>query len=58
MISPDKDNNEQEVQSEEQSWDNPVNPEGASDTRDLEQLVRQKEEAERRKDNLTTEEND
>lgn len=34
-------------------WDNPKNPEGAKDERDIEKLSRQKEEAERRKDNLT-----
>lgn len=34
-------------------WDNPSEPEKANDQRDLEQLLRQKEEAERRKNNLT-----
>lgn len=38
---------------EEQEWDNPKNPEKAGDERDLEQLKRQAEEAERRKENLT-----
>lgn len=34
-------------------WENPVNPERSSDARDSEQVVRQYEEAKRRKDNLT-----
>lgn len=37
----------------EQEWENPQNPEGTSDGRDKEQIVRQYEEAKRRKDNLT-----
>ena len=37
----------------EQSWDNPMDPEKAADERDIEQLKRQKKEAERRKENLT-----
>jgi hypothetical protein len=37
----------------EKSWENPLNPEGATDKRDLEQLKRQKKEAERGKENLT-----
>ena len=36
-----------------QDWENPSNPEKAEDQRDLEQLLRQKHEAERRKNNLT-----
>ncbi len=43
------------VQHESQSWDNPKNPEGASDKRDLEQLERQKKEAERRRESLSEE---
>ena len=39
-----------EIQKE---WDNPKEPEAAGDTRNLEQLERQKKEAVRRKDNLT-----
>lgn len=39
---------------EKKEWDNPINPEGAKDERDIEKLSRQKKEAERRKDNLTT----
>lgn len=38
---------------EEQDWDNPKDPEKAADTRDFEQLKRQAQEAERRKENLT-----
>jgi len=36
----------------EQTWENPANPEQPKDSRDEEQLMRQKKEAERRKDNL------
>ena len=36
-----------------QDWKNPSDPENAEDKRDLEQLLRQKNEAERRKSNLT-----
>jgi hypothetical protein len=36
-----------------QDWQNPSNPEKAEDQRDLEQLLRQKHEAERRKGNLS-----
>ena len=39
--------------SDEQEWENPQNPEESSDARDKEQIVRQYEEAKRRKDNLT-----
>ena len=39
-------------------WDNPAEPENASDERDDEQLARQKKEAELRKANLTEDEND
>jgi len=41
---------------EEKEWDNPVDPANTSDDRDKEQLLRQYREAKRRKDNLTTEE--
>lgn len=42
-----------------QDWENPSNPENAEDNRDVEQLLRQKHEAERRKNNLSdSEEND
>jgi len=37
----------------EQEWEDPQNPEAPSDARDKEQIVRQYEEAKRRKDNLT-----
>ncbi|MBS7564141.1 hypothetical protein KHS38_06960 [Mucilaginibacter sp. Bleaf8] len=37
----------------EKEWENPQNPEAASDPRDEEQLARQKKEAELRKENLT-----
>jgi len=43
-----KDNDQPEV-----DWTNPTNPEGAHDQRDVEQLIRQKKEAERRKENLS-----
>ena len=42
-----------ESEKPEQHWDNPMNPEKAGDERDIEQLKRQKKEAERRKDNLS-----
>jgi hypothetical protein len=42
-----------EAGNQEQHWDNPGNPEKAADARDVEQLKRQKKEAERRKENLT-----
>ncbi len=48
LNTPASDKNEQE-----QSWENPNDPERASDIRDLEQLERQKKEAELRKNNLT-----
>ncbi|HXH99117.1 MAG TPA: hypothetical protein VNI52_02525 [Sphingobacteriaceae bacterium] len=38
---------------EKQEWDNPNNPEKATDQRDFEQLKRQAKEAERRRENLT-----
>jgi hypothetical protein len=41
----------------EKDWENPKNPEAPSDSRDKEQLQRQLEEAKRRKDNLTDENN-
>jgi hypothetical protein len=34
-------------------WDNPADPENAEDQRDAEQLIRQKKEAERRRNNLS-----
>ena len=36
-----------------QDWENQSNPEKAEDTRDIEQLLRQKHESERRKNNLS-----
>jgi hypothetical protein len=41
-----------------QDWQNPADPEKAEDQRDLEQLLRQKHEAERRKNNLSDSDND
>lgn len=38
---------------ESQEWENPQNPEKPSDARDEEQVLRQYEEAKRRKENLT-----
>jgi len=43
-------------ESEEKEWENPVDPAQSTDDRDKEQLLRQYKEAKRRKDNLTTEE--
>jgi len=40
-------------ESEEQEWENALDPGEPSDARDREQVVRQYEEAKRRKDNLT-----
>ncbi len=37
----------------EKDWENPKNPEATEDARDEEQINRQIEEAKRRKDNLT-----
>jgi len=42
--------------SDEKEWENPVEPANVSDDRDKEQLLRQYKEAKRRKDNLSTEE--
>ncbi len=44
---------DKEEKTEEQSWENPSNPEKAFDARDIEQLQRQKKAAEIRKDNLS-----
>ncbi len=41
------------TESEEQEWENPLNPEDPADARDKEQIERQYMEAKRRKDNLT-----
>lgn len=49
---------EQGGEKEEQTWENPSNPEQASDLRDIEQLERQKKEAEQRKNNLSDTDND
>jgi hypothetical protein len=38
---------------DEKEWENPINPGMTSDDRDKEQLLRQYEEAKRRKENLT-----
>lgn len=48
-----KQDQEDQTKKEDLSWENPSNPEKASDKRDVEQLQRQKEEAELRKNNLT-----
>ena len=45
-------------ESEEKEWENPIDPAMTSDERDKEQLLRQFKEAKRRKDNLTTEEDE
>jgi hypothetical protein len=50
------------VKEEEKEWDNPAEPTKTTDPRDEEQILRQYNEAKRRKDNLTenqeTEKND
>ena len=43
-------------ESEEKEWENPVDPAQSTDDRDKEQLLRQYKEANRRKENWTTEE--
>lgn len=48
---------EEHFPEKEKDWENPKNPEATEDSRDEEQLDRQIEEAKRRKDNLT-EDND
>jgi hypothetical protein len=45
--------NETPDKSQEQEWENPQDPEKPADARDEEQVLRQYEEAKRRKDNLT-----
>ena len=45
-------------ESEEKEWENPVDPAMSTDDRDKEQLLRQYKEAKRRKDNLTTEDDE
>jgi len=52
LIIPQKEQ-EENPNKEDLSWENPSDPENASDTRDVEQLQRQKKEAEARKDNLS-----
>lgn len=54
-----KDKNNEKLENfpdKEKGWDNPKNPEATEDARDSEQLKRQIEEAKRRKENLTEEE--
>jgi len=41
------------VENDEKEWGNPQEPANSSDARDKEQIIRQYEEAKRRKDNLT-----
>ena len=43
---------------DEKEWENPADPAMTSDERDKEQLLRQFKEAKRRKDNLTTDDED
>ena len=43
---------------EEKVWENPADPKAPADGREQEQLLRQYKEAKRRKDNLTTTEDD
>jgi hypothetical protein len=42
---------------EEKVWENPSDPRESSDGRDKEQIIRQYEEAKRRKENLTEDDN-
>ena len=44
---------EKQENQKEKEWENPVDPEGAEDQREREQIERQKKEAERRNENLT-----
>jgi hypothetical protein len=44
------------VNDDNQKWENPSNPEASTDNRDKEQIERQYEEAKRRNDNLTVDE--
>ncbi len=44
---------EKEKSKVEKDWDNPKNPEATEDERDTEKMLRQLEEAKRRKENLT-----
>jgi hypothetical protein len=46
-------NNELPDENQEQEWQNPLDPEKPADARNEEQVLRQYEEAKRRKDNLT-----
>jgi hypothetical protein len=41
------------IESDQQEWEDPLNPEKPSDERDKEQIMRQYKEAKRIKDNLT-----
>lgn len=50
-LQTDKDNHQ------EQTWENPKAPEETHDEREVEQLLRQKKEAERRHENLTKDDN-
>jgi len=50
----DKDSEQKEAFPEkEKNWENPKNPEATEDIRDKEQIERQLEEAKRRRENLT-----
>ncbi|MEJ7692615.1 hypothetical protein [Daejeonella sp.] len=58
MIDPKRQKDQgKDFPEKEKAWENPKNPEATEDSRDEEQLDRQIEEAKRRKDNLT-EDND
>ena len=54
---PKEDQTEEKVK-DELSWENPSDPENAADNRDIEQLQRQKREADLRKNNLSDNEQD
>ncbi len=62
MMIPGKQNDQDNTKKEnfpekEKDWENPKNPEATEDARDEEQLLRQIEEAKRRKENLTENDN-
>ena len=53
----DQETQKEDFPEKEKDWDNPKNPEATEDARDAEQLQRQLEEAKRRKENLTDDDN-
>ncbi len=53
LVSKEHSLKEDQPANQEQQWDNPTNPEKASDERDIEQLKRQKKDADQKNENLT-----